>query len=56
MANIYFHGGEDAQILLTLTHDGRLVLGPGISKERATREVAELLVREYHKLTGYKSK
>ena len=50
--NIYFHGGQDSQIYLTLTQDGRLVLGPGISQERATQEVAKMLVKEYQKLTG----
>jgi hypothetical protein len=49
--NIYF-SGNDAQVMLTLTHDGRMILGPGISKQKATQEIAAMLVREYHKLTG----
>jgi hypothetical protein len=49
--NIYFYG-EDAQVMITLTHDGRMVLGPGISKQKATQEIAAMLLREYHKLTG----
>jgi hypothetical protein len=49
--NIYFHGA-DAQVMLTLTHDGRMILGPGISKQKATQEIAAMLVKEYQKLTG----
>jgi hypothetical protein len=29
-----------------------MVLGPGISKQKATQEIAAMLLREYHKLTG----
>jgi len=34
--NIYFHGAD----------------GPGISKQKATQEIAAMLVKEYQKLTG----
>jgi len=50
--SLHFYSSTDSQIMLTLTQDGRLVLGPGISKELATQVIAEMLVKEYHKLTG----
>jgi hypothetical protein len=51
--NINFHG-RDARILLTITPAGRMILGPDISKEKATQEVAQLLLKEFHRLTGHK--
>jgi hypothetical protein len=29
-----------------------MILGPGISKQKATQEIAAMLVKEYQKLTG----
>jgi hypothetical protein len=38
--------GEDGP-LLTLTSDGRMVLGPGLSEDAATQRVAAILKEKY---------
>ena len=54
-SNLYFHDHK-AQILLTITKDGRLEIGPGLSKEKATQEVARLLMKHFETIMKHKGR
>jgi len=48
-ANFSFYG-FDSRLLMTLTPDGKLILGPGLSADEATQEVAKLLKLKYEEM------
>jgi hypothetical protein len=38
---------DNSKLVLTITHDGRLEPGPGLSMDEATRQGAEMLIRHF---------
>jgi hypothetical protein len=46
--NVTFSGGDGGGgTILTITRDGRLLIGPGMSMDDATQQAAALLVKYY---------
>jgi hypothetical protein len=41
---------DNSKLVLTITHDGRLEPGPGLSMDEATRQGAEMLVRHFNEM------
>ena len=46
MHNIIFYG-DHAKTFLTLTHDGKLIAGEGLSMDEATQHAAKMLAEHY---------